>query len=126
MRRGIASFRRVRSRCRFGAVLALVALLAQLVFPGALAFAMGTDPLGNAPICTTGHGTVPGPSHKALHTACPLCQAPAAAWGFLPPPDAPEIRGPDLMVLVVWRLQASLEIGSAVAGAQARGPPGAA
>ena len=85
MRRTRASFSRTRPR-RFGAVLALVALLVQLLLPAAGAFAMG-DPLAAAPICTAAahHGAAPGGSHPARHVSCPLCQAQSAAWGFVPP-----------------------------------------
>jgi hypothetical protein len=108
--------------------LALVALLVQLVLPGATAFAMG-DPLGHAPICTgtvsADHGAVPGSGHKALHAACPFCQAPAVAWGFLPPP-APELAAPGHLASVAWRDHGRDLTSGAVAGARARGPPGAA
>lgn len=130
MRWVFARFGRTRPRRRIGVVLALVALLTQLALPGAAALAMGDDPLGAAPICTTtipGQGSLPASHHgKAVHAACSLCQAPSVAWGFLPPPAASGITGPHQAVPVVWRSEASVGAPGAVACLRARGPPVAA
>lgn len=131
MRRVFAKVGRTRPRRRFGVVLALVALLAQLALPGAAALARTDDPLGFVPICTAavpGHDALPASSHhhKALHAACPLCQAPSVAGGLLPPPAAPEIAGPQHVTQVAWRSQAAMSTPGAVASLRARGPPGAA
>ncbi len=130
MRRVFASFGRARPRCGIGAVLALVALLTQLALPGAAALAMGADPLGSAPICSTpapGQDSLPASHHgKAIHAACPLCQAPSVAWGFLPPPAASAIAMPHQVARVVWRSVASVGTPGAVASLRARAPPVAA
>ena len=122
MRRSVTRFSRLRPP-RFGAVLALVALLVQLLLPAAGAFAMG-DPLGGALICTGGahHTGGTGDPHKARHVSCPLCQAQAAAWGFVPPVQS-FVAGPQSLVRVVW-LQEKLAMRPAVpVGLNARGPP---
>ena len=126
MRRPLANFSRVRPS-RFGAVLALVALLVQLLLPSAAAFAMGDDPLGAAPICTTGahHAGGQGGSHKVLHATCPLCQAPSVAWGFVPPAQT-FVVGPRRQARVVWQRETNVGAPAAVASLRARGPPGAA
>jgi hypothetical protein len=128
MRRTLASFRRACPPRRFGAVLALVALLVQLALPGAAALAMGRDALGLVPICTGGSSRDAGPTapHKALHAACPLCQAPSAAWGFLPPPAPAALQGPRRLGRVVWRHEPATGIPATIASSRARGPPGAA
>jgi hypothetical protein len=129
MRRIFASFQRVRAPRRFGAVLALAALLVQLVLPSAAALAMGADPLSGAPICRTlhddaaGHGDHPDNPHKTTHVCCPLCRAQAAAWGFLPPPMPTALAGPDRQSSVVWQAEAVVAVPHAVAGSWARGPP---
>ncbi|GGF06926.1 hypothetical protein GCM10011611_10520 [Aliidongia dinghuensis] len=131
MRRNVSSPGRVHARRQIGAVLMLVALLAQLMLPPAAAFAMMADPLAAAPICTTstatGHdaGGSPGAHGKLLHVACPQCQAPAVVWGF-PPPAGFEIAVPRPAGEVVWRPQTVAVETKAVAGRHARGPPGAA
>ena len=129
MRRTIASFRRARPPRRFGAVLALVALLVQLVLPGAAALAMGRDALGLVPICTGGSSRDAGPAapHKSLHAGCcSLCQAPSAAWGFLPPPAPAALQGPHRLGRVVWQHEPATGMPATIAGSRARGPPGAA
>ncbi len=126
MRRVDASFRRNCSRRRFGAVLALVALLVQLALPGAAALAMSDDPLRHTPICTgagsSDHGQDPQSRQKALHAACLLCQAPAVATGFLPPP-APALAAPDRPILAVWRDSVRDLRPGTVGRSRARGPP---
>lgn len=112
-------------------MLVLVALLAQLALPAAAALARTVDPLGFVPICTAavpGHDVPPASSHhhKALHAACPLCQAPSAAGSVLPPPAAPQIVGPHHVTRVVWRSWTVVGTPGAVASRHARGPPGAA
>jgi hypothetical protein len=122
MRRMFASFQRVQPR-RFGAVLALVALLAQLALPSAAALAMGADPLRGAPICRTAHdGSHPTNPHKTVHAGCPLCQAPAAAWGFLPPTPA-VLAGPYRRTIVIWQAERAVASPDAVTASRARGPP---
>jgi len=107
-------------------MLALVALLVQLLLPSAATFAMG-DPLAGAPICTSGgkHAGGQGGAHKAAHRACPLCQAPSVAWGFVPsmPTYVVGLRdeGP-----VVWRHETVAAVPTTVASVRARGPPAAA
>jgi hypothetical protein len=125
MRRPLATFPRVRPH-RFGAVLALAALLIQLLLPSAAAFAMG-DPLGSAPICTTGahHTGGPGGPHKAPHAVCPLCQAQSVTWGFVPPVQS-FVVGPQRRIGVIWRQEALAMAPAAVASLRARGPPVAA
>jgi hypothetical protein len=128
MRRTLASFRRARPPRRFGAVLALVALLVQLALPGTAALAMGRDALGLVPICTGGSARDAGPEapRKALHAACPLCQAPSAVWGFVLPPAPAALQGPYSLGRVVWRYEAATGMPATIAGSRARGPPGAA
>jgi hypothetical protein len=125
MRRSHTRFRQVRPP-RFGAALALVALLVQLLLPSAAALAMD-DPLGAAPICSTGsaHAGGHGGAHKALHAACPLCQAPSVAWGFVPPVQT-VVMGPRRLVQVVWHHESIVAAPVAIAGFRARGPPGGA
>ncbi|MDB5358726.1 MAG: hypothetical protein JWO51_23 [Rhodospirillales bacterium] len=125
MRRPLANSFRVRPH-RFGAVPALVALLIQLLLPSAAAFAMG-DPLGSAPICTTGAHHTGGPDgpHKALHAVCPLCQAHSVAWSFVPPVQS-FVLGPQRRVGVIWRQETPTIAPTAVASLRARGPPVAA
>ena len=107
-------------------MLALVALLMQLLLPAAGAFAMG-DPLGAVPICTTGAhhagGTGGGP-HKARHVSCPLCQGQSAAWGFVPPVQS-FVTGPQRLVRVIWRHETLATVSAVPVGLNARGPPGA-
>jgi len=128
MRRPFARVQWARRPRRFGAVLALVALLVHLALPGAAAFAMGGDALGMVPICTTApaQGPAPATSHRALHTICPLCQAPSAVWGFAPPPVSAVLLGPDRLARVAWRHEATTGMPVAQAGSRARGPPGVA
>ena len=128
MRWIFASFQRTRPARRFGAALALVALLVQLALPGAAALAMGDDALGRVPICTAANPNGAGPAtpHKAVHAACPLCQAPSVAWGFLPPPAPAALVGPHRLGRVIWRHEAAAGAPAAGAGSRARGPPGAA
>lgn len=125
MRRSFASSSRLHPP-RFGAVLALVALLMQLLVPAAAAFAMG-DPLAAAPICTSDakHTDGHNGSHKTLHAACPLCQAQSVAWGFVPPVQV-FVAGPQRLVHIVWRHETIVAAPANVAGWRARGPPGAA
>lgn len=127
MRRTYASASRVRLSRRFAAMLALVALLAQSLLPGTAAFAQAEDPLVGAPICTTGSHNAGSPSrpHKSGHAACHFCQAPVAAWAFLPPVPI-LVEGPHRLVRIVWRHE-TLEAGpAAVGGVRARGPPAGA
>ncbi len=123
MRRSVTRFLRIRPP-RLGAVLALVALLVQLLLPAAGAFAMG-DPLGAVPICTTGAHHTGGTdgSNKARHVSCPLCQGQSAAWGFVPPVQS-FVAGPQRLVRVIWRHEKLAAAPTAVAGLNARGPPG--
>ena len=125
MRQSVTRFTRLRPP-RFGAVLALAALLVQLLLPAAGAFAMG-DPLGAVPICTTGahHTGGTGDRHKARHVSCPLCQGQSAAWGFVPPVQS-FVTGPQRLVRVIWRHETLATTPTAVDGLNARGPPGAA
>jgi hypothetical protein len=103
--------------------LALVALLVQLLLPAAGAFAMG-DPMGAAPICTSGahHTGGSGDPHKARHVSCPLCQAQSAAWGFVPPMQS-FVTGPQRLARVIWRQEKLVATPAAVVGLNARGPP---
>jgi len=121
MRRSVTRFTRLRPR--FGAVLALVALLVQLLLPAAGAFAMG-DPMGAAPICTSGthHTGGSGDPHKARHVSCPLCQAQSAAWGFVPPMQS-FVSGPQRLVRVIWRQEKFSTHPAVPTGLNARGPP---
>jgi hypothetical protein len=125
MRRPHTRFRQVRPP-RFGAALAFVTLLVQLLLPSASALAMG-DPLGAAPICSTGtsHSGGQGGSHKAVHAACPLCQAPSVVWGFVPPVQT-FVTGPQRLVQVVWHRESIAVAPGAVGSLRARGPPGGA
>jgi len=122
MRRSPASFPRVRPP-RVGALLALVALLVQLLLPSAATFAMA-DPLGGAPICTSGGNHVGGQDgpHKAAHRACPLCQAPSVAWGFVPSPQT-YVAGLRDASPVVWRHETVVAATATFASVRARGPP---
>ena len=125
MRQSVTRFTRLRPP-RFGAVLALAALLVQLLLPAAGAFAMG-DPLGAVPICTTRahHTGGTGDPHKARHVSCPLCQGQSAAWGFVPPAQSVVI-GPQRLVRISWRHERRATTPTAVARLNARGPPGVA
>jgi hypothetical protein len=126
MRRPFSRFSRICPP-RFGAVLALVALLVRLLLPSAAAFA-ADDPLGAVPICTADtahHARGQGGSHQAAHRACPLCQAPSVAWGFVPAAQNFTI-GPRRSVQIVWRHDTIAAAPAPVAGLRARGPPGAA
>lgn len=103
-----------------------MALLVQLLLPSAATLAMA-DPLGGMPICTSGgnHAGGQGGPHKAAHRACPLCQAPSAAWGFAPSPQT-AIAGLRDEGVVVWRHEMMVAVTATVASVRARGPPAAA
>jgi len=120
-----ASFSRLRP-ARWGAILVLVALLVQGLLPSAAVFALA-DPLRGAPICAADahQDGGRGGAHKAAHRACPLCQAPSVAWGFLPSTESP-ILSLRLSVRVVWHPETIGAAAVTVARARARGPPAAA
>ncbi len=122
MRRNPARLSRI-GPARWGALLALAALLVQVLLPSAAAVALA-DPLGHAPICLADAHREggPGDQRKAAHPPCPLCQAPSVAWGFLPSTDSsvvllrPSVR-------VVWRPETIAAATVMVASVRARGPP---
>jgi hypothetical protein len=134
MRPGYANVQGTRRRRLIGAGLALVALLVQLTLPAAAARAMGLDGgYGLWPVCSAagefegdaaGHGSAT--QGKVLHAACPLCQAPAMAWGYLPPTQPQTIAASDRRARVVRHHNAARGTASADPALYARGPPEAA